>query len=91
MLGAVPVCPVCHTLDSTGQLRASLLMYAYSDTGSGANLGDRDPSHVGSPVIDELSPDKDERFAESIIRDKRKCLCLSASTCSLSVLNPRHS
>ena len=25
-LGAVPVCPVCHTLDSTGQLRAGLLM-----------------------------------------------------------------
>ena len=27
-LGAVPVCPVCHTLDSTGQLRAGLLMLA---------------------------------------------------------------
>ena len=25
-LGAVPVCPVCRTLDSTGQLRAGLLM-----------------------------------------------------------------
>ena len=25
-LGAIPVCPVCHTLDSTGQLRAGLLI-----------------------------------------------------------------
>ena len=67
------------------------MSYVYSDTRSGANLGDHDPSHVGSPAIDELSPDKDERFTESIIHDKRKCLCLSASTCSLSALNPRHS
>ena len=87
-----------HRTRSFRQLPSSLppahtitMSYAYSDTGSGANLGDRDPSRVGSPAIDELSPDEDERFAESIIRDKRKCLCLSASTCSLSALNPRHS
>ena len=32
-LEAAPVCPVCHTLDSTGQLRAGLLMQQVSGKG----------------------------------------------------------
>lgn len=47
-----------------------------------------DPWHrVGSPTIDEASPDEDERFAEPVIRNERKSSSLSPSTYSSSALN----
>jgi hypothetical protein len=62
-----------------------MMSHVDSDITGGASLGG-DPYHVGSPTIDEVSPDKDEHFAESVIHNK--CMSLSFSTRTYSVSAP---
>jgi hypothetical protein len=57
-----------------------------SDITGGASLGG-DPYRVGSPTIDEVSPEEDERFAESVIHNKHMSLSFSTRIYSVSAPN----